>query len=205
MAEDISLSPLVPALALPSLTPEQTLPMGQTRDECRLEQWLPRPWWNPWLLCALVMSSGCYRYQARGPAPSFNYVGVDENAPRSSIRWSTFWGGHRDVWQPIGCVHADRSTHIVSGEKDPECIGYYQVCEHGAGRVDVDLLVYSVPLALVTLGMVMPVEATIYCATTPPSGPRGPTGPVGPTGANGPSDSSQPCATCGASDAGTSN
>ena len=44
---------------------------------------------------------------------------------------------------------------------------------HGAGRVEVEFVWYSVPLMLVTLGTAVPSHLTVYCSTesAPSEGP----------------------------------
>jgi hypothetical protein len=123
-----------------------------------------------------IASSGCfsYVYHDRGARPDFR-VPIDENAPHSDIRWSLWWSTAH-VWKPIGCFYADGSTHYVDDDSpDPKCQRYFPLCEHGVGRTEVHLLVYSIPSAIVTLGMAMPAEATVYCSVV--SEPNGPSGP----------------------------
>lgn len=148
----------------------------------------------PWICaCQLFLFSvaGCfsYTYHDRGPGPTFSKVDVDENLTRSELRWSSFWGGQEDVWKPIGCQYADGTQHLIGGDRDPSCVSYFELCPYGIGRFDVKLLFYSVPLAVLTLGMVMPAQTTAYCATSPKDvGPGGPSAPDGPSGPSGPDE-----------------
>jgi hypothetical protein len=145
------------------------------------------------LLAWLVLvTSGCFPfvYHARqGVGPDYSEVAIDWNDPHSSIRWGTFWGVG-DTWEPIACSYADGSTHTVNGKADKQCTHYFALCEHGVGRVQAQPLFYSIPLAVVTIGILFPVEMTGYCSTD--SMPSGPSGPVGPSGPAGPTASSEP-------------
>lgn len=116
---------------------------------------------------ALALSqAGCfgYSYHSRGPAPTFDKIAIDYNQPHSEVRWSYVWGLFEDEWAPIECR-----------EKDTEgkCVRYVRRCDAGVGRVEARLGPYSVPLMVLTLGMVVPVRVTAFCATHtgPVSGP----------------------------------
>jgi hypothetical protein len=130
------------------------------------------------LLAALLWTPGCFRYvyHDRGARPDFK-LPIDENSPRSDIRWSLWWG-QASVWKPVGCFYADGSTHYIHDESDPQCTRYFQICESGPGRTEVQLLAYSIPLAILTLGIAMPAEVTTYCSvSSAPSEASGPSGP----------------------------
>mgnify|MGYP006777820501 FL=1 len=124
--------------------------------------------------------SGCFSYvhHDRGARADFR-LPIDENKPISTTEWSTVWGGNIPVWQPLRCTYADGSVHyVVEEEKDRLCKHYKPVCEKGVGKTQVSLLAYSVPLAILTLGLAMPAEITLYCSTaSEPDGPAGPSGP----------------------------
>jgi hypothetical protein len=113
-------------------------------------------------------SSGCatYGFAERGPSPDDSTDAVDENAPQESTRWSFFWGvAAPSYWSPIECVEKDNTGKCVKTRD--QCDG------NGAGKVIFSLEWYSVPMAVLTLGMAIPSKATVYCSTQKPacSGP----------------------------------
>jgi hypothetical protein len=140
----------------------------------------------PTSLCAagaLVCLSGCFSYVVhdRGSRADFRQP-IDEHKPISTVEWSSIWGGNIPVWQPLRCIYDDGSVHyVLEPGKDANCKHYKRVCEQGVGRTQVSLLGYSLPLAILTLGFVMPAEITLYCATAPVEDASGePDEPLGP-------------------------
>ena len=123
-------------------------------------------WWSSvtlasaLMLAALSAGSGCatYGYAARGPAPDYSQVAIDRMTPRSSCRWSYFWGWKSSLWSPLDCAETDSVTNRCKRVIDP-CDG------NGAGEVEVSLGWYTVPMAILTLGMAVPSKLTIYCST----------------------------------------
>ena len=78
-------------------------------------------------------------------------VAIDEQQIETQTEWSYFWGLRTSEWAP-----------------DPvKCDG------NGAGRVEAGFRWFSAPLLLLTLGMAVPVELSIYCNTerAPSPGP----------------------------------
>jgi len=107
------------------------------------------------LAASLQLAAGCatYSFAARGPPPDRSTVPIDRNTPVESTQWSFLWGTVTKLWSPL---------------PDP-CDG------NGAGQVEVSLAWYSVPLAVVTLGTVIPGNVTVYCSTLHPPAPgKGP-------------------------------
>lgn len=118
-------------------------------------------------LCAGLtgVGSGCasYAHAARGPGPNYSQLPIDATTPVDSTRWSFFWGLKSSLWSPLNCVQTDPVTQECKRAVDP-CDG------NGVGKVDMDLAWYSVPLAVLTLGMAVPSHIKFYCSTLrPPS------------------------------------
>jgi hypothetical protein len=118
------------------------------------------------LLCAVAVLflSSCanYSYAARGPGPGWGQLPFDKDTPRTASQWSFFWGLYSHVWSPLDCgpkVPADQCKQ----PKDP-CDGL------GVARFDAQLAWYSVPLAVATLGMAVPLNLTVWCSTQTPVG-----------------------------------
>jgi hypothetical protein len=135
------------------------------------------------LVALLAPTAGCYShvYHVRKPSHDYGEVAIDRNKPHSGVKWGTWWGvGY--VWEPIGCVYEDGSTHIVAGrDEDENCKSYYALCESGVGRVEVQPVFYTIPLTVLTLGAVYAADITAYCSTdSRPDEPSGPDGPSGP-------------------------
>ncbi|HET7787729.1 MAG TPA: hypothetical protein VFL36_17280, partial [Myxococcales bacterium] len=98
---------------------------------------------------ALAFGNGAcaaYAQASRGPAPDFSQLPIDAMTPRESTQWSFFWGMKSSLWSPLDCVKNDARTGKCERARDP-CDG------NGVGRVEMSLPWYSVPLAVVTLGM----------------------------------------------------
>jgi hypothetical protein len=98
-------------------------------------------------------ASGCYRYayHERNPVGSHDLIAIDRQEVESYTAWSYFWGLRQSEWAP-----------------DPlACDG------NGAGRVEVGFRWFSVPLMLLTLGVVAPTEMVVFCSTdnAPGEGP----------------------------------
>lgn len=91
-----------------------------------------------------LLSQGCYSYtyRVKDGGPNGTLVPYDPNVPESKVRVSYLWG-------------------LISAETwDPEeCAG------KGPGIVDTSFVWYSTPLMIITLGIVVPAEITIYCRT----------------------------------------
>lgn len=122
------------------------------------------------LSCASAMSmTGCYRYTyVERNGPQLSAVPIDRNLPQSTMRWGYLWGiPPENVWKPAGCTEL---------EADGSCAEQIPMCDEGIGEVTVGTPGYALPLALVTLGLVMPMKITVYCATSRSSGAP----PVGP-------------------------
>lgn len=139
-------------------------------------------------LCALLaITTGCYShvYHVRKNSHDHNEVAIDRNKPHSSVKWGTWWGVGA-VWEPIGCMYEDGSTHTISDDSDEYCKSYYSLCENGVGRVEVQPVFYTIPLTILSLGAFYAADMTAFCATeSTPDGPTGPddaNGPDGPTG-----------------------
>lgn len=130
----------------------------------------------------LASLTGCYShvYHVRKTSHDHNEVAIDRINPHSSVKWGTWWG-IGSVWEPIGCVYEDGSTHTVSDDGgDENCKSYYALCESGVGRVEVQPVFYTIPVSILSLGAFYAARVTAYCATE--SRPDEPTGPDGPTG-----------------------
>jgi len=111
------------------------------------------------VLMYLITLGGCYSYSYhhRGPGPTFNKVAIDYNDPASEIHWSYIWGGIQREWTPLQCTNKT---------EEESCKNYTQVCEgRGVGRVEFTFSWYSTLAMLVTLGIAVPTQVTIYCAT----------------------------------------
>jgi len=118
---------------------------------------------NPLALAALVglgCGWGCatYAHAARGPAPDYSQLPIDTMTPRESTRWSCFWGLKSTLWSPLDCIQTDPVTHECKRAIDP-CDG------NGVGKVEMNLAWYSVPMAVITLGMAIPSNIKFYCST----------------------------------------
>ncbi len=117
-------------------------------------------------LCTLTLElSGCYSYTYRGRGPGLDYQRVAiENRPHEEVRWSSWWGGHADEWSPMRCQAQDAEGH---------CTEQIPYCDHGLGQVEVSYTAASVLLTIVTLGIVVPMRVSAWCATDtgPHSGP----------------------------------
>ena len=98
-------------------------------------------------------ASGCYSYSYHQlhALPPHDRIAVDRQAPVSETHWSLLWGGVQSEWTPPSAA----------------CDG------RGAGRVDTHFVWYSVPLLVLTLGIAVPAETTVYCTTdeAPGEGP----------------------------------
>jgi hypothetical protein len=106
------------------------------------------------LLVFALLSSGCYRYayHERSPVAGQSYTAIDEQKPLESVQFSYAWGlASEEPYSP----------------EARECDG------KGAGKVEVVTPWYGVPLALVTLGIVVPARVILYCNTNsaPGEGP----------------------------------
>jgi hypothetical protein len=101
--------------------------------------------------------AGCFSYHARGGGPDFAKVAVDYHQPHRAVRWTYWWGLHKDEWSPSKCLK-------TAGD---QCVARAQYCDQGVGRVEVEMTPYTPPLMLVTLGAVVPMRVTAYCATEP--------------------------------------
>ena len=121
------------------------------------------------LACALaaVLAQGCatYSYSARGPGPDYSQLPLDKDTPRTSTQWSYLWGMLSHVWSPLDCgpsVPLDQCKQ----PKDP-CDG------QGVARFETKVPWYGVPLAVVTLGLAVPADLTIFCSVNqaPGTGP----------------------------------
>ncbi len=129
--------------------------------------------WHGWFcavgVLAAVGASSCasFAYVDRGPGSGSGEGAYDVMTPRSEVRWSFLWGRVRPLWSAWDCTQRAPDGSCLQG-RDP-CDG------KGAGRVDVALTAYSVPLALLTLGAAVPAQLTIYCSTSqaPSDGPCG--------------------------------
>lgn len=119
-----------------------------------------------WATLALGLSAcATYGFAARGPPPDRQTVAIDRTHPQSSVQWSFLWGLKSTLWSPLTCTAQDAEGH---------CLATTEPCDgHGVGQFEARLSWYSVPLAVVTLGTVIPSELTVYCATQegPGSGP----------------------------------
>ena len=103
------------------------------------------------LAALLVVLPGCYRYAYHRPTPQrpFDAIAIDEQTPQKTIRWSYLWGLlNEPPWSPM------RTDPLW-----PTCDG------KGAGKVEVAMVWYSIPMLLVTLGAAVPGQMTIYCTT----------------------------------------
>lgn len=101
-------------------------------------------------LALSAAASGCYRYayDERSLAGSEGLVAIDRQQPEQHTAWSYFWGLQQADWAP-----------------DPvTCDG------QGAGRVEVGFRWFTFPLMLLTLGMAVPNEVTVFCNTDAPPG-----------------------------------
>src|SRR6266851_3684888 len=114
------------------------------------------------LLALGVFAVGCatYGYAARGPGPDLNTLPVDRMTPQETTSWSFLWGTVSHLWSPLVCAETDATGKCIRS-RDP-CDG------HGGGEVHLSLAWYSVPLAVVTLGTVIPGKITVYCSTFVP-------------------------------------
>lgn len=104
-------------------------------------------------LLALGGASACYRYayHERSPIGEHELIAIDRQQVVTHTAWSYWWGLQQSEWTP-----------------DPSR------CEAaGAGRVEVGFRWFSVPLMLVTLGIVVPSEMVVFCNvdTAPDDGP----------------------------------
>jgi hypothetical protein len=97
-----------------------------------------------------IGASGCYRYayHERSSVGPHDIIAIDRQQVVSHTAWSYFWGLRASEWTP-----------------DPE------TCEAaGAGRLEVGFRWFSVPLMLLTLGIVAPTEMVVFCnVDNPPS------------------------------------
>ncbi len=96
-------------------------------------------------LLILYFGVGCYQYSyhRRSPAGK-SRVPIDENVPQSKTMFVYFWGlsgGKEYTPDPVRCDNK------------------------GAGRVVTEIPPYAPFLWILTLGIVMPAELTIYCNT----------------------------------------
>jgi hypothetical protein len=95
-----------------------------------------------------VAASGCYRYayQERSATGPQGLIAIDRQQVEQRTAWSYFWGLQQADWAP-----------------DPlKCDG------QGAGRVEVGFRWFTFPLLLLTLGMAVPNEVTVFCNTDAP-------------------------------------
>jgi hypothetical protein len=119
-------------------------------------------------ICILSCLSGCFSYvlNDRNKLDASSHVPIDEHSPISTVAWSTIWGGSIPVWEPLRCIREDGSVRrVLDAEKARNCKVNKPICGSGIGRTEVSLLAYSVPLAILTLGLAMPAEITLYCST----------------------------------------
>lgn len=95
-----------------------------------------------------VGTSGCYRYayQERSAAGSREAVAIDRQQVEQHTGWSYFWGLQQADWAP-----------------DP-----LKCDAQGAGRVEVGFRWFTFPLMLLTLGVAVPNEVTVFCNTDAP-------------------------------------
>lgn len=121
------------------------------------------------LVFASFSTSACYTYsyQERN-GPDLARIAIDRNAPTSEVRWTYLWGVLEDTWAPTGCA-----------EKDPQgnCIRQIPLCDEGAGQVTSGMVWYSVPVLLLTVGLVLPMKLEVDCATGRASDSPPPVGP----------------------------
>jgi hypothetical protein len=101
------------------------------------------------LVTSLALAAGgCYAfvYHARqSTGTEYNEVAVDWNAPHSSVRWGTAWGVG-DTWMTRLSLR-----------------GWHHALAQWPGRSKIhEPLLYSIPLAVITLGIVFQVEMTGY-------------------------------------------
>jgi hypothetical protein len=107
--------------------------------------------WSVALACLVSLGPGgigCYRYayHERSPVGSHDIIAIDRQQVEVHTAWSYFWGLRQSEWAP-----------------DPQkCDG------NGAGRVEVGFRWFSVPLMLITLGIVAPTEMVVFCNTDSP-------------------------------------
>lgn len=95
-------------------------------------------------------ASGCYRYayHERSALGSQGLIAIDRHQVQQHTGWSYFWGLQQADWAPDALA----------------CDG------QGAGRVEVGFRWFTFPLMLLTLGIAVPNEVTIFCNTdAPPS------------------------------------
>ena len=94
-----------------------------------------------------IAASGCYRYAYHErSAGSQGLIAIDRQQVEQRTAWSYFWGLQQADWAP-----------------DPlKCDG------QGAGRVEVGFRWFTFPLMLVTLGIAVPNEVTVFCNTDAP-------------------------------------
>lgn len=97
-----------------------------------------------------MAASGCYRYayQERSLVGPQGLIAIDRQQVEQRTAWSYFWGLQQADWAP-----------------DPlQCDG------QGAGRVEVGFRWFTFPLLLLTLGIAVPNEVSVFCNTDAPPG-----------------------------------
>jgi hypothetical protein len=130
-----------------------------------------------WALATSVLlgSTGCYgyAYQVRA-GKNLNALSLDAEA-HSDTRWSYAWGLVSDEWSPTKCVQDldGKCKPPPATCPKPGCDGVCPppqqiICPNGVGRVETDLRPYSMPLFVLTLGIVMPVRVRAYCSAAAP-------------------------------------
>ena len=106
------------------------------------------------LIAVVVMVlQGCYgySYHRRSPVRPHDRIAIDQTSPQKTTRWSYWWGLQKNEWTPLP-----------------------QACQNkGAGKVNVEMAWYSVPVMLLSLGIATPTTVTLYCTTEQAPG-RGP-------------------------------
>lgn len=108
-------------------------------------------------IAALPILGACYSYTYRLNAgePDFQGIAI-ESTPHSSVRWSTWWGASGDYWNPVRCQ---------SRQSDGRCRQQVPHCDQGLGQVEVSYTPYTTVLAIVTLGIAVPMRVRAWCAT----------------------------------------
>ena len=111
---------------------------------------------------AVTTLSSCasYSYVARGPGPDYAQLPADNQNPRTQRVWSYAWGNLTFPWSPLDCGPAVAKADCQQ-PRDP-CDG------NGVAQFTAKLPWYAVPVAVVTLGLAMPVDLTVWCSTLKP-------------------------------------
>lgn len=119
----------------------------------RTRRWRGAAVFQPVALAVALSASGCYSYayQQRSAEGPQGLIAIDRQQIEQHTEWSYFWGLRQAEWAP-----------------DPlTCDG------QGAGRVEVGFRWFTVPLMLLTLGIAVPNEVSVFCNTdaSPGKGP----------------------------------